>query len=222
MSTTQTDTGTSPGPNGHRGADRLGDLQLEPARGLRRPRVPELLVGSAIAVAFALAAVLWQANSTQREPALALATDVARGEVIDAADVRVVYVGSDEPIVTLRRDQAAIVVGHAAAADLEAGTLLTPLHVADAQQVEAGEGVVGLALDPGQFPAMGLAPGDLVNVVGAGGGEELLAEKAVVFAIEDLGGQGRRFISIRTSEPAANRIAAVAEVSSIRLVLVAD
>ena len=89
-------------------------------------------------------------------------------------------------------------------------------------QFEAGEGVVGLALEPGQFPAMAIAPGDVVNVVapGDGGDETLLAEAAVVFAVEDLGGQGRRFISLRTSEGEANRVAAAAESGPVRLVLV--
>lgn len=200
----------------------MTDLKLQPPPGARRVRVSELLVGAALAVGCALAAVLWHANATQRDPVLALAADVSRGEMVEASDVRVVYVGSDERLVTLGRHQAPLVVGRVAVADLRAGTILTTAHVADAQTVEAGEGVVGLALDPGQFPAMGLAPGDLVNVVTAGDGAgTVLAEAAVVFAVEDLGGQGRRFISIRTSEEAANGIAGAAQAAPIRLVLVA-
>lgn len=208
--------------NGHRA--RVGDLELDPPRTARRIRVPELLVGAALAVAFALAAVLWQANATQRDPVLAVATAVTRGDVIEARDVRVVYVGSDQPIATLSEAEASRVVGRIAVADLPAGTLLTAAQVTDPQTVEPGEGVVGLALDPGQFPAMRLAPGDVVNVVAgsADGGDAVLAEGAVVFAVEELGGQGRRFISLRTSEQAANRVAAAAESSPVRLVLVGD
>jgi hypothetical protein len=202
----------------------VGELELDPPRGARRVRVPELLVGAALAVGFALAAVLWQANATQRDPVLAVGRSIARGEVIEATDVRVVYVGSDQPLVTLSEAELARVVGRVAVADLPAGTLLTPAHMNDPQTVEPGEGVVGLALDPGQFPAMQLAPGDVVNVVtpGEGGDEGVLAEAAVVFAVEDLGGQGRRFVSLRTSEEAANRVASAAESGPVRLVLVGD
>lgn len=222
MSRLKTETAGSVRSNGQGTSERVTDLRLKPPPGARRVRVSELLVGAALAVGCALAAVLWHANATQRDAVLALAADVPRGEVVEASDVRVVYVGSDEPLVTLTKGQATLVVGHVAVADLRAGTILTAAHVADPQRVEAGEGVVGLALDPGQFPAMGLAPGDLVNVVTTGEDEgTVLAEAAVVFAVEELGGQGRRFISIRTSEAAANEIAAAAEAAPIRLVLVA-
>lgn len=206
--------------NGHR--SRVGELELEPPRNTRRIRVPELLVGAGLAVGFALVAVVWQANATQRDPVLAMGRTVERGEMIEAADLRVVYVGSDQPLVTLGEADTARVVGRVAVSDLAAGTLLTPGHLADPQTVEAGEGVVGLALDPGQFPAMALAPGDLVNVIAAGeaGDRSILADGAVVFAVEDLGGQGRRFVSLRTSEGEANRVAAAAESAPVRLVLV--
>jgi hypothetical protein len=202
----------------------VGELELDPPRGSRRVRVPELLVGAALAVGFALAAVLWQANATQRDPVLTVGRSVARGEVIEATDLRVVYVGSDQPLVTLSEAELSRVVGRVAVADLPAGTLLTPADLNDPQTVESGEGVVGLALDPGQFPAMQLAPGDVVNVVTPGevGEPELLAEAAIVFAVEDLGGQGRRFVSLRTSEEAANRVASAAESGPVRLVLVGD
>jgi len=202
---------------------RVGDLELDPPRTRRAIRVPELLVGAALAVGFALAAVLWQANATQRDPVLAVASGVSRGEVLEAADVRVVYVGSDQPIATLSEADASRVIGRVAVTDLPAGTLLTAAQVTDPLTVEAGEGVVGLALDPGQFPAMRLAPGDVVNVVAGGqaGDGAVLAEAAVVFAVEELGGQGRRFISLRTSEQAANRVATVADNGPVRLVLVA-
>lgn len=214
----KTDSAGAVRTNGQGG--RVTDLRLQAPPGARRVRASELLVGAALAIGCALAAVLWHANATQREPVLALASDVARGDLVEASDLRVVYIGTDEPLATLSRDQAASVVGRVAATDLRAGMILSTALVADPQRVEAGEGVVGLALEPGQFPSAGLAPGDLVNVVSSEAGGSVLAEAAVVFAVEDLAGQGRRFISIRTSEAAANQIAAAE--SPIRLVLVAD
>lgn len=180
-----------------------------------------MLIGAAIVVGFALAAVLWHSNSTQREAALALASDVERGEAITAADLEVVYLGTDDPIARLAPSQSVEVIGRVAVADLEAGTLVTTANVLDLPTLAAGDGVVGLALDPGQYPAGRLSPGDLVNVVVPGEAEGApIAESALVFAVEDLGGQGRRFISLQTSEDAANRIAAAAEAGPVRLVLV--
>lgn len=213
------------------GSDRSpGRFKLEPPAG-RRTRLPELVVGAALMIAFALAAVLWHMSSTDKEPALALATAVQRGEVLEARDLRVVYVASDDRIARLGKQDAEAVVGRMALSDLPAGTLLTRGNVAPRAAVAAGDGVVGLALDPGQYPAADLMPGDLVDVV-AGPGEAgspaqaqsretaVLASGAEVYAVEELGTQGRRFVSLKLPKTDADRVAAAAEHGRVRLVLV--
>ena len=206
-----------------------GRIRLDPPPG-RRGRVPELVVGVALMVGCALAAVLWHMSTTDKRAALALAGPIARGEVIEASDLRVVYLSSDDPIAHLGRAESSAVVGRTALLDLPAGTLLTKASVAPGLSVSQNEGVVGLALDPGQAPATELVPGDLVNVIAGpseGGGNQpavaptsLVASRAAVYAVEDLGTQGRRFVSIKLPEADANRVAAAAERGPIRLVLV--
>lgn len=217
----KTDTTITARGNGHAPSRGVRDMTIEPPAANRRVRVPELLIGAALTVGFALAAVLWHANSTQREPALALATDVTRGETITAQDLRVVYIGTDDVVTRLRPSQSPEVIGRVAVADLREGTLVTSSNVVNLPSLGPSDGVVGLALDPGQFPAGRIGPGDVVNVVAPGEGEPtLLAEGASVYAVEDLGSQGRKFISLRTDESSANRVAAAAEAGPVRLVLV--
>lgn len=209
---------------------RGDQLRLDPPPG-RRARLPEMAVGAAMVIGFSLAAVLWHMSTTDKEPALALARAVGRGEVIEAADLRVTYIASDDRIARLGRDDASAVVGRMTLSDLPAGTLLTRGSVAPRSSVGAGEGVVGLALDPGQVPAPELLPGDVVNVVagppeGAGAAEAdgtqstLLATAAEVYAVEELGTQGRTFVSLKLPETVANRVAAAAQRGPVRLVLV--
>lgn len=193
----------------------------------RRGRLPELAIGLALMVGFALAAVLWHSSSSQKDPVLALAVDVARGDTIDAADLRVVYVASDDPIAAVPQSASGEIVGRIAVTDLDAGTLVSRRLVADRVALQQGDGVVGLALDPGQYPANGLLPGDKVNVVSALGATEsaddsdvVIATGAEVFAVDSLGGQGRQFVSLRMPEDVANRVAASAERGPVRLVLV--
>ena len=195
----------------------------------QRGRLPELVIGIIVMVAFALGAVLWHSSTTEREAVLALVGDVERGDTITATDLRVIYVASDDPIAHVRQEDSASVVGRIATTDLEAGTLVTRSQVADRVVLGDGDGVVGLALDPGQFPALGLLPGDRVNVVSAepvaqpdgdGASSPVLASGGEVFAVEDLGGQGRQFVSLRMDEDDANRVAAAAERGPIRLVVV--
>lgn len=172
-------------------------------------------------VGFALAAVLWHMSSVDRDPVLALASDVARGAVVESSDLEVAYVGSDHDIAHLSEAERASVVGRVALADLEAGTLLTRGMLADEAAVASGEGVVGLALKAGQLPTSTLLPGDRVNVVaGEASSSEPLVEAAEVFSVEALDGGDGRFVALQMPEGPANTVAAAAERGAIRLVLV--
>lgn len=214
-------TGPRPSSNGHGGAQRMA---VAPPKG--RVRLPELAIGLFVMVTFALGSVLWHLSSVDQSPALAIAADVERGEMVTAADVRVIYVASDDVLATVGEGQMSQVVGRVALVDLPAGTLVTRGLVADAVAIEVGDGVAGLSLEPGQYPALGLAPGDLVNVVrsaddAAGGeGDSVIARNATVFAVEDLASD-RKLVSIMTSEADAEAVASVAGSGSLRLVLVA-
>lgn len=192
----------------------------------RRVRVPEVVIGVLVTVVFALGAVLWHLNTVERVPALATSSPIERGEVIESADVRVVYVSSDDALARLDSTQLDRVVGRVALVDLAEGTLLTPLVVADAAAVGSGDGVVGLSLDPGAYPARGLAPGDRVNVVRSADVADLdaqptvIARNAAVFAVEDLSSD-RLLVSVLSSEADAEVVAASAGAGGLRLVLVA-
>jgi hypothetical protein len=184
-------------------------------------------VGLFVTVACALAAVLWHLNTTDRVPALAITAPVERGATIAPDDLTVVYVASDSALTRLDESQAASVVGRVALVDLPAGTLLTPNLVADEAALQPGDGVVGLALEPGGYPSMRLAVGDLVDVVqigdsaaaGDGGERFVVARAATVVGIEELSSD-RRLVSVMTSEADARAVAAVSGTGSLRLVVV--
>ena len=196
-------------------------MALEPGRA-RRVRLPELALGIVVVAGCALAAVLWQASSVEREPVLAIRQAVQRGETLTAEDLRVVYMSTDDPVRSLGESELSAVVGRVASADLAEGTLLSAGLFLDGSAVDAGDGVVGLALEPGQVPTAALRSGDLVNVVAPGDGTDgaVLAERAEVYAVEDLPAEGRVFVSLALPEADANAVAAAADGSQLRLVLV--
>ncbi|MGH8873787.1 MAG: SAF domain-containing protein [Acidimicrobiia bacterium] len=180
----------------------------------------------------ALVAVVLFTRAAARDPVLALAADVERGQVVTAGDFQVVYVGTDDPISTVASDELSSLVGLTAVSDLEAGTIVTPAHFVARSVLEPGEGVVGLALSPGEYPTLRLAAGDLVDVIltespsaaseaEATDGGVVLAERAEVFDIAELGTQGQRFVSLRLPEDAAADVARAAAQGRVRLVLVA-
>lgn len=189
----------------------------------RRVRVPELALGVLVTVGFALGAVLWHLNSVDRVPVLATATAIGRGEVIEASDLRIVYLAADDPVTVLGRGESAAVVGQVAGVDLAEGSLLTRDVVEPALSVDPGAGVVGLALDPGQFPTRGLTVGDRVDVIAptdpaVEDADVVLAAGATVFAVEELASD-RLLVSILASEQDARAVAAAAG-TPLRLVLV--
>ncbi len=224
-------TTTHPGPAKSRtGSAKSNGHRPSVAPPGRRVRLPELAIGIFVTVVFALGAVLWHLNTTTKVPALAAAESIDRGDVIEATDLRVVYVASDDPLAHMASGDSALVVGRVALVDLAPGTLLTPGMVADGAGSASGDGVVGLALDAGQYPAFGLSPGDRVNVVGSdpgvvegteAGDGRALVRAATVFAVEDLTGD-RKLVSVLMGEDDAEVVAAAAAGSGgIRLVWVA-
>ncbi|HKZ25458.1 MAG TPA: SAF domain-containing protein [Acidimicrobiia bacterium] len=193
-------------------------------------QIPQLLIAVFLVVVSALVAVVVFSRAAAREPVLALAQPVERGQVISSGDLMVVYVATDDPITTLSSEAASGLVGLTAVTDLEAGTILTPAHFVSRSLLDAGEGVVGLALAPGEYPTPLLAPGDLVDVVVTDSGSlepgvtnaEVLVASAEVFDIAELGTQGVRFISLRMPAQETAGVAGAAAAGGVRLVLVAD
>lgn len=210
----------TPSSNGH---GRVSGPTITPPK--RHVRLPELAISVMVIVFFALGAFMWHLSTSSKVPALAVNGDVKRGEVVESSDLRTVYVASDDTFASVTDPSS--VMGKVALVDIVAGTILSPSLVADGQSLTAGDGVVGLALDPGQYPALGVAPGDRVNVVrsgdaatgAAGDGDDVIAGGATVFSIEDLASD-RKLVSIQTSEADANAVAAAAGSGALRLVLV--
>lgn len=216
---------TAPSQNGH---GKPSTIAISPPG--RRVRGPEVIVGLVVIIVFALGAVLLHLSAVDRSPALAVVGSVDRGETLSAADVKVVYVSSGDALARLDESQLTQVIGQVALVDLAPGTLLSRSVVADRPALDTGEGVVGLSLEPGGYPALGLAPGDRVSVVrtvdpaaagadGEGAADVVLTRDATVFAVEELASD-RRLVSIVAPEADAEAVAAASGTGSLRLVLV--
>ena len=214
----------APSSNGH---GKAPAVTISPPG--RRTRGPEVIVGLVVIIVFALGAVLLHLSAVDRTPALAVVGSVERGDTITAADVKVIYVSSDDALARLPESQLTQVVGQVALVDLAPGTLLSRSVVADRPSLDPGEGVVGLSLEPGGYPSLGLAPGDRVSVIRAaepaavdGDGESaevVLTRDATVFSVEELASD-RRLVSIVAPEGDAEAVAAASGSGSLRLVLV--
>ncbi|MDF1596215.1 MAG: SAF domain-containing protein [Acidimicrobiia bacterium] len=223
-STTKASTGrVDPSGNGQQSES---PFRLEAPR--RKVEIPQLLIAVFMVAVSALVAVVLFSQAAAREPALALAQSVERGEAVTSGDLMVVYVATDDPVSSLPPDAAAGLVGLTAVADLEPGTLLTSAHLVSRSLLDAGEGVVGMALAPGEYPTLLLTPGDRVDVVLTSRTPseegvtdiEAVATSAEVFDVAELGTQGDRFISLLLPADDAAKVAGAAAAGRVRLVLV--
>lgn len=193
-------------------------LRLEPHG--RRVQMPQLGVALLLVGLGALGSVVLFSQASARQPVLALAAPLSRGDVVSAEDLRVAYVGSDDPVLTVSPDELASLVGLVALTDLELGTIVAPGYFAARMAVEAGEGVVGVSLAPGAYPSVHLSSGDVVDVVDSESPEGVVARGAVIFDVAELGVQGQRLVSLLLDSDTAAAVARVPE-DRLRLVLVA-
>jgi hypothetical protein len=214
-------------------ADRVAGNEHAPrAAGVvpprRRVRLPQVAIGLLVTLGFALAALLVHLGSMSRVPALAVAGDVDRGDVITESDISVVHIASEGGFAHLGQSDLGRVVGQTALVDLRAGTLLTTDVVAAGAALDEGQGIVGLLLDAGQYPTSGITAGDTVHVVSSASEaaeveteptDPVIARDAIVSAVEELSGD-QRLVSIMADEADAAAVAAAAGAGSLRLVMV--
>lgn len=191
----------------------------------RRPVVA--LAGLGLVVMGALLAVWVYLSSTDNTSAVALRDTVMRGETITAADLMTVQVTADPALQIVPGSDLDSFIGHRAARDLSAGTLLTPAAVVPEVVPNAGESVVGLALTAELMPGEPLMVGDRVRVVATPGqaGDPATFESAdMVFPAAVVGvttsvESARTVVSVVVDEQDAAQIARWASTGRAALVL---
>lgn len=218
---------TTSTPTGN-GASPPGRFELEPPpKGPARTRWPEITLGVMVVAIFALAGAWFYSSASDADAVLALRNPVDRGHIITNTDLVVVEVATEDQLNTLSREQASAIIGQIAMTDLSAGTLVSADLFAARASIAEGNGVVGLALDPGEYPTLALRPGDLVRVVETPrqgeptGAEIVLVEVAEVVDVAAIGVQNQFFVSLSMTTAEADAVAAADSQDRVRLIQVA-
>lgn len=142
-------------------------VRVDPPGPRRRPR---LLMAAVLVIALGGLASAWLYTSLgSRTAVIAVATDIAYGEVLVEDMLRSVSISTDPDVESIPFADLESVVGQRAGVDLPAGSLLTRGAVADSVVPGEGEELVPVALAAEQVPATGLRPGDLVRLLGTAG-----------------------------------------------------
>jgi len=191
-------------------------------------RVPQAGLAALSVLGFALAIGVLFSSAGDKHSVLAVARSVAGGDTVQAQDLKVVRVATDDGLATIPASKREEIVGQVATTNLVPGSLLARAQVAGRGHVDAGQAVVGMALKPGQFPSH-LGPGDRVSVVqGAGGltandegAGNVLVQNATVITVDKVEDSTNTVVvSLRLAESAAARVASLASIGRVTLVLV--
>jgi hypothetical protein len=94
-----------------------------------------------------------------------ISANVAVGQRITADDLTGADLTLDPRVSAFTVAQQGEVIGKVALVDLARGTLVNPSQVGASPLLTAGQVLVPLQLKPGQLPAVGVAPGQLVWLV---------------------------------------------------------
>lgn len=170
-----------------------------------------------------------QLSGDARVQVLAVARPVAAGQVISAADLRVVGVVPDASVPLVRASRLTEIVGQTAAVPLVQGALLAESQLGPASWPQAGQAVVAVALKPGRVPA-GLAAGSHARIVtvakesateSTGLPPAPVSVPAVVVGVsEAVDGAGTSVVSLLLATDDATKVASAG--SELALVLVSN
>ncbi|MCI0685979.1 MAG: hypothetical protein L0Y54_01890 [Sporichthyaceae bacterium] len=182
-----------------------------------------ILVGGLVGV------LAWQ-SAGDRIDVIQLTNRIPAGSQIADDDIRAVTVAPDDGIAYVRWDERDQLGGYYALSDLQAGSVLTGGMLTPDAPPAAGEVVIGLALQAGQYPP-DLKVGDRVNALFAprGGNPEgvrILAAGArigsVVTSPSDDGLAGDASIAVIVSTDEGPLLAQASAAGQVALVLVAQ
>jgi Flp pilus assembly protein CpaB len=211
-------------PIGTANGMRVGGDRLPRPPGRRRPGLALLAVllivlGGAIAGLLAL-------RIDQREPVIVARHSIAVGQRISQDDLAVARIASDG-IAVIPAGQTAEVVGRYATTTIAAGRLVDPSMLGTSGLLTGGKAGVGIALAVGRFPASGLQPGDVVQLVrSADGVGKTITDAAVVSSVRTpsddsfaASGNDAMVITVIVDQRLATQVAAAASADQVSVVL---
>lgn len=187
---------------------------------LRARRSPRLIaLGVLLVVLGGLGAAALYTMNANHESVIVMATDVRRGEVVEASDLAVVEVPDTLSVPRLSATELESLVGQRALSDLPSGSFPLHRHVGE-NPLPDGEALVGLRLTLGRLPSSDLPAGTKVRVVGLTEGSEQAVDATTVSLPAPLDDPNTFALDIRVTDTDADAVARLAAGDLVAVVVV--
>jgi Flp pilus assembly protein CpaB len=188
-----------------------------------------VLAGVVFVLVAAVAVALVVSRSGGKVSAIVMAKPVPAGHVITRGDLTTAQLATDS-IPSFAGKHMNEVVGKTAKVGLVKGELLNKDMLGDAAVVSPDAAQVGVIVKPGQLPAGGLSPGDMVMVVvlpattpgtsNAAGSPTVLASAAPVIGSATLDSGAGSVVTVQVPRSQAAQLAAASSAGQVALVKV--
>lgn len=161
-----------------------------------------------------------------RVPVLVARREIKIGQQISASDLAVAEIASSG-VTVIHADQTRQVIGRYATTKIASGRLIDAEMLSTTGLLTDGKGAVGISLQPGRYPASGLDPGDLVQVVrSVEGVGKVISDQAVVGTVQTPGNSvfgastsSNVVVTVVVSQADAPAVAAASAAQQVSLVL---
>lgn len=214
---------STPSPTARRtnGSSGNGSVRLSSTR-VRR--VPWVALGVILVVAGALVFGLMIQSAGDRSAVVVAARDINPGQVIEAADLRVVDAAFDGATAVVPASDRSLLVGQTATSRIPSGSVVSRGQFADGTGLAPGQVVIGALLGPGGLPVPNLRVGDQVSLLEARDTERSTSDAAPigdasVYMVTPGSQPGTQFVSLVVDDELAQQVTDAASGQRLRLVL---
>ncbi|HEV7948996.1 MAG TPA: SAF domain-containing protein [Glaciihabitans sp.] len=130
-----------------------------------KPRPAIIALAVALIIVSGLAAAWIYTTNGNTITVYKAATSIARGDVIEFADLSEVEIAAGQPLPSYLVADREGVEGKTASVDIPEGTLISPNNISSETGLPEGLSIVGISLSPAQLPMYPLVDGDPVRLV---------------------------------------------------------
>jgi hypothetical protein len=185
-----------------------------------------LLIGALLVIGSGIGALSMAASLSARIDVVVADRNILEGEVIAEDDLRVAAVGLTGDVQAIDPADIPEVVGKVAAGPIGEGAVLHPTSLIGAGDNLQKTFIVGVDVDPGEYPRVGMRPGDQMILIATG--EENFGDfdtearevgEAEVVEVAKLAGADSYLVSLRVDAGLGPTVASLASDDRLSLAL---